>query len=281
MLLDMAVGDAYGVAFEFANITNDRPNTVDRYYRHYKYQDLGDGKYTDDTQRAIANAEVVLSGDYLNANAYAEAYVRVYKRDPRSGYSSRYGKFLASMSTGEEFLTSISRTAISNGSLMGVAPLGYIKDPNHVALAASIQAMVTHSHRTVPYAQTIALAAHYFIYGHGDISDLIPWVNQFTSETLYWYPVTARVSMDADITASAIIHAIRNHGNMHDMLKWCVDIGGDTDSVASGAMALASLCDEIENNLDPALYDGLENGPYGKEFLKQMDQALESYAGRI
>ena len=80
--------------------------------------------------------------------------------------AERYQAFLEKTPDATTFLKTVQRKD-SNGSIMGVAPLGYLRSPNEVILAATIQALTTHSHATVPYACGIALAAHFFIYKLG------------------------------------------------------------------------------------------------------------------
>lgn len=62
MLIELAIGDACGVGFEYAEPrTPDRPNDRSRYVRHPRHR-LRPGSYTDDTQMSLAVAEAVISG---------------------------------------------------------------------------------------------------------------------------------------------------------------------------------------------------------------------------
>lgn len=58
---------------------------------------------------------------------------------------------------------------------------------------------------------------------------------------------------------------------MTELLQDCVAFGGDTDSVASVALGLASLTSSYVNDLPSFLYDDLENGKFGKDFLIRLD----------
>jgi ADP-ribosylglycohydrolase len=82
MLLEIAIGDAYGAGFEFsAREKIVHGNTLARYLPH----DLGieAGHYTDDTQMSIAVSETLLGASELTSDAFADAFVRCFKRDPR------------------------------------------------------------------------------------------------------------------------------------------------------------------------------------------------------
>ena len=59
MLLELAIGDAYGAGFEYADemIVN---NNLSRYVEHPRFR-LNPGSYTDDTQMSIAIAEVIVA----------------------------------------------------------------------------------------------------------------------------------------------------------------------------------------------------------------------------
>ena len=59
MLLELAIADAYGAGFEYANeaIAN---NDLSRYVEHPRFR-LNPSSYTDDTQMSIAIAEVIVS----------------------------------------------------------------------------------------------------------------------------------------------------------------------------------------------------------------------------
>ncbi len=61
---------------------------------------------------------------------------------------------------------------------------------------------------------------------------------------------------------------------LSSILQACVNYGGDTDTVAAIALRAASCYEEIEQDLGGRLYDDLENGPYGRDFLIELDSAL-------
>lgn len=280
MLLECAIGDAYGIGFEFVPHSDDRPITLDRYYSHPKYG-LPAGHYTDDTQRSLANAEVVLEGRHLDAAAYADAYVKVFARDRRDGYSRRYQAFLEAHPDPIRFLDNIKPDAISNGSLMGAAPLGYVASLRQCAQAAGIQAMLTHSYQTIPYAQAIALSAHYFIYDLGPRSELVDFLREYALDDPYPFRLAPPVKdMSAKATWRSIIEIITTYDDLTSMLRAAVEMGGDTDSVAAASLAIASCSKEVEQKLPARLVTGLENGDYGRDFLVAIDDQLAAYAER-
>ena len=83
LLTFTAIGDAYGVCFEYAprEIIRTRNNLVG-YFSHHKYQ-TGGGRYSDDTQMSIAVAEALLKlGDAASAYDFTASFVATFQRDP-------------------------------------------------------------------------------------------------------------------------------------------------------------------------------------------------------
>lgn len=65
-----------------------------------------------------------------------------------------------------------------------------------------------------------------------------------------------------------------SNDRMSAILRTCIDYGGDTDTVAAIALGAASCYEEIEQDLPQQLYDKLENGAYGRDFLIGLNSAL-------
>jgi ADP-ribosyl-[dinitrogen reductase] hydrolase len=290
VLLNMAVADAYAIPFEFIDKSEyPGPNDLKTFYKHPKYHELKLGQYTDDTQRSIANFNVVMCGEIFNITEYARQYVEVYKQDPREGYSRGYQDLLRNVETADDFLLACTRSKNSNGSVMGAAVLGLIKEPEFVKLAATAQACATHLHHTATHAQIVALAAHYTLYDLGPKDEIQSWVMQTLDEGAFrsqeamakWLIECQETEAPTRIAAASIsafvIGAIRRHDTMSGILREAVDRGGDTDSAAAAAIAVASHCPEIDDDLPAELFEGLERGPFGFDYLKELDETLSMY----
>lgn len=75
MLVEMAVGDAYGAGFEYADPAFVRAhNQVKGYVRHPRHA-IAPGACTDDTQMAVAIALAIVEEDPLTPAALAERFV--------------------------------------------------------------------------------------------------------------------------------------------------------------------------------------------------------------
>jgi ADP-ribosyl-[dinitrogen reductase] hydrolase len=57
MLVEMAIGDAYGAAFEFFSPSKiDSSNDLQGYYQHPTHLSIKPGQYTDDTRPALSGS---------------------------------------------------------------------------------------------------------------------------------------------------------------------------------------------------------------------------------
>lgn len=61
---------------------------------------------------------------------------------------------------------------------------------------------------------------------------------------------------------------------MSALLRECVAFGGDVDTVAAIALGAASNSAEIIHDLPQHLIDTLENGPYGRDYIVELDRKL-------
>lgn len=301
MLLEMAVADAYAIAFEFVPDTPDRPNNLAGYWQHPTYAEMKPGCYTDDTQRALANATLVLDWKLADADntdsayralfdpiAYVDRYQEIFRRDPRPGYSRRFDAFLRENLDIDpvEFALRLDRKP-TNGAVMGAATLGFLPDLRGVKLAAAAQALATHSYATIPFAQIVALSAFYTINQVGRLSDLNEWlenelseqgqsVREFLSAAKEGRNVPDKVGMGASSAVALMLHHLPRERSLARLAYLAVEVGGDTDSAAAIMVAIASESGEYQNEFPDVLWQGLESGIYGKEGLKRVDDALRA-----
>src|SRR5690606_28312981 len=97
MLLGIALGDACGAPFENLSFQDAT--------KKLSLNGLSPGRYTDDTQQALAIAELMLSHEPFTPENLAESFLLAYNRDPREGYSAITRRMLAS-SDAQSFLGS-------------------------------------------------------------------------------------------------------------------------------------------------------------------------------
>ncbi|HVU69316.1 MAG TPA: ADP-ribosylglycohydrolase family protein [Ktedonobacteraceae bacterium] len=274
MLLEMAIGDAYGAGFEYADIAMiRRQNDLSRYVKHPRHR-IQPGAYTDDTQMSLALAEAIVSGKPWEPRMLAHQFVVAFQRDPREGYAQGFYNFLRTTRDGDQFLRTIRPDSNKSGAAMRAAPLGIYPTVAEVIERSNVQAALTHN--TVDgmnAASAAALMAHYFLYQLGPKKDLGAFLEQHV--TGRWsQPWTGSVGSQGWASVRAAITAITEQTSMSALLKACVDFSGDVDTVAAIALAAGSCSAEIAQDLPAHLYDGLENGKYGREYIRRLDERL-------
>ena len=274
MIVKAAIGDAYGAGFEFQELDYIiKNNHLTQYHKHGMYTEIYK-RYTDDTQMAIAIAELLLEDDNWNEVKVADKFVEVFHRDKRRGYSDRVYNALDASKNGTDFLKIIDNRSSGNGSAMRAYSIGLLKDIPQILDFCEIQAKTSHhTEEGISCAKRIALAVHYYKYKLGDKSSLIDFVNDTLKEKEV-YKVTSPIDMHGYFTTQAVIKMVSEADSMQDCLKIGIDYGWDTDTVAALSMAILSQKENCDKTLPKFLYDELENGKYGKDFLINLDLKL-------
>ena len=277
MLIESAIGDSYGGGFEYvSNEIVAKFNNALEYRQHPNHTKITPGKYTDDTQMALAIAEAIFDNDPWETESLAQRFVDVFKRDERTGYSSRLYHILKTVNNGSEFLQSIKADSDRSGAAMRAPPIGLFKNTKEVIERAKIQAIVTHnSPLGISAAVASALMTHFFARGLGNKSDLGFFLEFYAEDNLAWdRPYKGQVGEKGWMSVMAAVTAIKETHSMADLLKKCVAFTGDVDTVAAIALAAASFSSEVEQNIPQNLYDNLENGTYGREYIEALDNQL-------
>ncbi|WP_405246479.1 ADP-ribosylglycohydrolase family protein [Cellulophaga sp. Asnod2-G02] len=273
MILEAAIGDAYGAGFEFKEAEFIlKNNNLKAYYQHGLYNDIYK-KYTDDTQMAIAIAELLLEQSDWTPEYVSDKFVEVFHRDKRRGYSERIYNALNNSKTGADLMNAMDYQSTGNGSAMRAYPIGLVSNIDKLLELSKIQAITTHNTKEgVISAQRIALTVHYYLYKDGD-QPLIDFLDEILKEKGN-YKIVGPVSVHGFSTTNVVIPLVDNAFSLKNTLKDSVDLGGDTDTVAELCMAILSVKKKKENNLAQFLFDELENGKYGRDYLISLDDQL-------
>jgi ADP-ribosylglycohydrolase len=276
MLVELAIGDAYGAGFEYADpslVTSH--NTLAGYVRHPRHLGIRPGAYTDDTQMTLALAELRVSGEPWTPESVASAFVTAFHRDPREGYARGFQAFLESVHTGAEFLARIRPDSDKSGAAMRAAPAGLLPTVADVLHHTDVQAKVTHDTPDgVASARAAALAVHYCHHGLGPVAEVGSWIAARLGSDVWARPWRGKVGSKGVMSVRAALTALADGGSLSSVLRACVAFTGDVDTVATVALAAASRSAEIRADLPRALVDGLENGPFGRDHLARVDAQL-------
>ncbi|MFN8606323.1 MAG: ADP-ribosylglycohydrolase family protein [Vulcanimicrobiota bacterium] len=273
MLIFVGIGDAYGAGFEYAPLDLIRQrNDLSGYVQHPRHLGIKPGMYTDDTQMSLAVAEALLHSHRPSRLDWAQHFVTAFQRDRREGYAQRFYDFLQGVSDGADFLTRIKPHSDKSGAAMRALPVGFLNTPETVLEVAAEQARLTHDTPDgVRSAQAVALAAHHFLKG-GSLLGLPASLQALLGGG--WFNWRGKVGPAGLDSARAALTALVEHRSMAALLKACVNYSGDVDTVAALALGLAGCCPEYERNLPEVLLRDLEDGPYGKGYLQELDLKL-------
>jgi ADP-ribosylglycohydrolase len=275
MLVELAIADAYGGGFEYVPKRMVREQNHLRGYATHPRFERAPGRYTDDTQMALGIAELMADGGDWTPDALAARFHGVFARDPREGYARRFHAFLTEIGGPEEFLARIVPTSEKSGAAMRAGPIGLYADEGEVMARADLQARITHD---TPggraAAQAAALSTHFFARLDGDPADLPAYLSDRLSDPIWEVPWTGRVGALGMMSARAAVTLIAAHDSLADLLSACVDLLGDVDTVATIAVGAAACSTRYAQDLPEALYDGLEDGAYGRAYLEALDARL-------
>lgn len=276
MLLELAVGDAYGAGFEYVDREGIRAaNDLSRYVKHPRHR-IVPGHYTDDTQMSIAIAEAMLSGAPWTPEMLAQKFVEAFKRDPREGYALGFQHFLQGVKDGAQFLAEIRPQSDKSGAAMRAAPLGLYPDVQQVIERTTIQAKLTHDTPDgTNAAVAAALMSHYCYYRLGPKKAVGTFLEEYVPGD-WSTPWRGKVKSKGWMSVHAAITVLRTHDRMSTLLRGCVDFSGDVDTVAAIALAAGSCCAEIEQDLPDHLIAQLESGAYGREYVMHLDEQLRA-----
>jgi ADP-ribosylglycohydrolase len=278
MLVELAIGDAYGAGFEYANPAFIAAhNDLSGYVQHPSHQSIKPGAYTDDTQMTLAIAELLADGSVWTAEALADKFVEVFKRDERQGYAGGFYLFLCDIADGAEFLSRIKPDSDKSGAAMRAGPLGLLPTVADVLHHTAIQARVTHDTPAgVSAAQAAALAVHYCHYSLGPVADVATWIDRQLGTSRWSQPWQGKVGSKGWMSTRAALTALASSTSMSSILSTSVAFTGDVDTVATIALAAASRSPEITADLPSVLVENLENGTYGGRYLADLDSRLLS-----
>ena len=276
MMVELAIGDAYGAAFEYA-----KPEIVEACNdgAGYYFRGTGDpkaqGRYTDDTQMSVAVAEAIVSGAEWTPLLLADGFVTAFVRDKRKGYARNFQAFLETTKTGADFLATIRPDSDKSGAAMRAVPCGVFHTIAEVIEKTTVQARVTHDTPDgIDAAVAVALMSHYFLYDVGPKNELGAFLETHVPSHPWNTTWDEKVGPKGWMSVRAAVSAAMAHDTMTDILRACVAYTGDVDTVATVALGSCAASREVTQNLPYALMHGLENGTYGRNYLSGLNAAL-------
>lgn len=292
-LLGTFVGDALGMPFE-GMPPREIPENVEMVEAR-----RGRGTYTDDTQMMIALAESLIARGRIEGDDLARAFLDAYDADRGYGRGTRRVFELwrqgvpVGAAAGQVF---DGRGSRGNGAAMRIAPVAvfFRDDPDRLCAEAAASARVTHAH-AVGVDGAVVQAAAIGAALRGDDILLVALAAAQTPDVRRalenvqallsvgregpqegWRAGTpgearARLSSSPDIAesvAAALYSALAND-RFEAALRFGVRLGGDTDTVAAMAGAVAGARDGY-GAIPTRWVDALEDGPRGRSHVQAL-----------
>lgn len=207
----------------------------------------------------------------------ADKFVQAFKRDPREGYARGFYAFLQHVRDGKQFLREIRPDSEKSGAAMRAAPLGIYSTIPLVIERCTGQAALTHNTPGgINAAVAVALTTHYLLYNLGPKKALGSFLQRHVPGD--WItPWHGKVGSPGMASARAAVTALIRCEKMSDLLQTCIRFSGDVDTVAAMALPAGSCSKEIVQDLPAVLIDTLENGPYGRDYIRALDAKLMAF----
>jgi poly(ADP-ribose) glycohydrolase ARH3 len=260
-LVGVVVGDALGAPFEgrpgpvparAVSRVLDRPTAL---------------SYTDDTAMTFDLAESLLECGGLDLDHLATAFAHTYRRQPHRGYGAGAARLLRRVAEGADWRGEAAsmfggQGSFGNGAAMRVAPIAVLVGGD-VAEAASLgrpSATVTHAHPEGVDGAGVQAAAVALALGPSGPMDRHRFVERIaeaaqTDRMRDALSAVARLAPDsspddvsrctgngvaaAEAVPAAIAAATLGGGSFPGAIRLAISLGGDTDTIASMAGAIA------------------------------------------
>lgn len=260
-LLGVVVGDCLGAPFE------GHPGPVPPRLLSRLEAETSPLRYTDDTAMTLALAESLLDRGELDLDHLAGRFAATYRRDPYRGYGEGTAELLARVAAGDEWRPAAAgqfegRGSFGNGSAMRVTPIALHAPgaPERAAELGRASATVTHTHpEAIDAAGVLAAAVSLALRDHQatDTDELTPRLKYFAetpqmAEALRTIEALPSGSGPEDVAGNtgtgiraveavpaAIAAAALNPHSFVETIRFCIAMGGDTDTIAAMAGAIA------------------------------------------
>lgn len=174
---------------------------------------------------------------------------------------------------------------IRNFPFVHSVPIGVIDNIPLLLHTAKTQAQTTHITQTEIFsAQAIALMSHFFLHRDYLAKELDAFLlhHLHTQFPLAFFqrflvPFKPSDSFPVSDTVYAVFDLLVHCSTLIELLKKIPFMRGETKSVAAIAFGIASA--RRPDDFSDTIFDKLENGPYGREYLKALGkQLMDTYA---
>lgn len=259
-LLGTAVGDALGAAFEGQNVVD--PSDLERVT-----SSNGVLRWTDDTHMTVAMAESLVAVGAFDGADMAAKFVAAHAAEPWRGYGAGPPRIFAAITAGAVWDQPARELfggggSFGNGGAMRAAPAGcfHAGDPGAAAELSRRAAAITHTHELALQGAALQAASVAWLVGQGPSTGLLEAVRRVApaeefqrrlamiGELAKADPRQAVERLGNGVAAVEAVPAamwafLHNPGSFEGSVRGAILMGGDTDTIAAmaGAMAGAAL----------------------------------------
>lgn len=254
-----AIGDAYGVPFEFKNeLVNSFENDGQDYYINPERKNRP-GRWSDDTDMTMVLARIITNyPNFKNwsTDMFAQHFYYNYQTTPIPGYSKRMIKALSKYSVTNWFQL-MDRDVPSSGAAMRSSVMGLMNVSEDKLLELNRkQIEVTHTnHDAMLSAQMVTFSTYYIRTSTTleDAKERLMKKFHLNEDFFAWEGSVGNIGMDV---LKASWATLESTSNMQSCLIKAVSWGGDVDTVAAIALSWAYLAG-YEDNLNDTLHTRL------------------------
>lgn len=273
-LVGCAIGDALGMPFEMKPAASPMLTGWKGDFQAGGTFWKGEaGQYTDDTLMSIALSESLIECNGFDPAHTADKYLAWYNTGNTRGIGTTTARALVALRMGSTYKTCApfidyeGRPVGGNGTAMRAGPIGlvYRNDLNKLLAIAFEDAILTHNSMECKLSSAaVALATAYLANGHHDakatLEDVLEAIPDSVLRTKleivqdHLVNKTAPETALADIgsggyapeTVAAALYCLAVTDNFKDCVIMSIKCGGDTDTTAAVAGALAGTLYGLE-----------------------------------
>lgn len=188
--------------------------------------------FTDDSILTVAVADVLLHG-----GEYGHRFRQYYLRYPNGGYGGMFHNWAQSADP-------TPYNSFGNGSAMRVSPVAYAFDEiRRVRKEAVRSAEVTHNHPEGIKGAEATASAVFLARARKDKAEIRQYIEREFGYDLSRAPDEIRPTYDFDVTCQgtvpAAISSFLHAKDFEDAVRTAISLGGDSDTLASIAGAIA------------------------------------------
>ncbi|MEX2586440.1 MAG: ADP-ribosylglycohydrolase family protein [Actinomycetota bacterium] len=259
-LVGAVVGDALGAPFE------GYPHQLSAGQLDGVTTAVSELRYTDDTALTHALAESLIARGSLDLDHLAGRFSSAYSRDPHRGYGAGAAHLLERVAAGEDWRGLAAnqfggRGSFGNGAAMRVAPVALLAYPavNRAVSMGRSSASVTHTHpeaidaagiqaAAVALALTTAAGVDRFAVDHLLSQATTPSLRKALRAVAQLKPSSTAAQVAAvtgtgiravEAVPAALAAVLLNMQSFSATVRFAITLGGDTDTIASMAGAIA------------------------------------------